>query len=70
VARTLDLIGERWTILILRDLFLQGPRRFQDFHDSLEGIAPNVLSARLRALEAAALVAAFTANTRFDSSTA
>ena len=56
VARTLDLIGERWTILILRDLFLQGPRRFQDFQDSLEGIAPNILSARLRDLEAAGLV--------------
>ena len=56
VARTLDLIGERWTILILRDLFLQGPRRFQDFQDSLEGIAPNILSARLRDLEGAALV--------------
>jgi DNA-binding HxlR family transcriptional regulator len=31
VARTLDVIGERWSILLLRDLFLQGPRRFQDF---------------------------------------
>ena len=30
VARTLDLIGERWTILLLRDLLLHGPRRFQD----------------------------------------
>ena len=56
MARTLDLIGARWTILILRDLFLQGPRRFQDYHDSLEGIAPNILSAPLRDLEAAALV--------------
>lgn len=56
VARTLDLIGERWTILILRELLLQGPRRFQDFQDSLEGIAPNILSARLRDLEGAELV--------------
>jgi DNA-binding HxlR family transcriptional regulator len=51
VARTLDLIGERWTILILRDLFLQGPRRFQDFQESLRGVAPNTLSARLKSLE-------------------
>lgn len=51
VARALDLIGERWTILILRDLFLQGPRRFQDFQESLRGVPPNTLSARLKSLE-------------------
>ncbi|HEY2629854.1 MAG TPA: helix-turn-helix domain-containing protein [Usitatibacter sp.] len=51
VARTLDLVGERWTLLILRDLYLHGPRRFQDLQDSLEGIAPNTLSARLKDLE-------------------
>jgi DNA-binding HxlR family transcriptional regulator len=56
VARTLDLIGERWTVLILRDLFLQGPRRFQDFQDSLAGIAPNILSTRLKNLEANGVV--------------
>jgi DNA-binding HxlR family transcriptional regulator len=57
VARTLDVIGERWTILLLRDLFLQGPRRFQDFQESLAGVAPNTLSARLKALEAQGLIA-------------
>jgi DNA-binding HxlR family transcriptional regulator len=57
VARTLDLIGERWTILLLRDLVLHGPRRFQDFQDSLSGIAPNTLSARLKDLEASGLIA-------------
>lgn len=56
VARTLDLIGERWTILLLRDLLRQGPRRFQDFQDALQGIAPNTLSARLKALEDNGLV--------------
>jgi DNA-binding HxlR family transcriptional regulator len=56
VARTLDLIGERWTILILRDLILEGPRRFQDLQDSLAGLAPNTLSARLKDLEANGLV--------------
>ncbi len=60
VAKTLDLIGERWTLLILRDLFLQGPRRFQDLQESLEGVAPNTLSARLKHLEASGLVARHT----------
>ncbi|MEM1048436.1 MAG: helix-turn-helix domain-containing protein [Pseudomonadota bacterium] len=51
VAKTLDIVGERWTILVLRDLFLEGPRRFQDFIESLEGISPNTLSDRLKTLE-------------------
>jgi DNA-binding HxlR family transcriptional regulator len=45
IARTLELIGERWTLLILRDVFL-GVRRFEDFQANL-GVARNVLSARL-----------------------
>ncbi|MGB5082674.1 MAG: helix-turn-helix domain-containing protein [Burkholderiales bacterium] len=57
VARTLDVIGERWTILLLRDLLLEGPRRFQDFQASLPGVAPNTLSARLKDLEKHGLVA-------------
>jgi DNA-binding HxlR family transcriptional regulator len=48
VARSLELIGERWTILILRDAFL-GVRRFEDFQRSL-GVARNVLQARLQRL--------------------
>lgn len=51
VAKTLDIIGERWTLLILRDLFLHGARKFQDLQESLTGIAPNTLSARLKLLE-------------------
>ena len=51
VARTLDIIGERWTILVLRDLLLEGPCKFQDFERSLAGISPNTLSARLKRLE-------------------
>jgi DNA-binding HxlR family transcriptional regulator len=51
VARTLNVIGSSWTCLILRDLLLNGERRFQDFQDSLEGIAPTTLSERLRSLE-------------------
>jgi DNA-binding HxlR family transcriptional regulator len=57
VARTLDLIGERWTILILRDLFLEGPRKFQDFEQSLAGISATTLSARLKKLEEHEIVA-------------
>lgn len=56
VARTLDLIGERWTILILRDLLLKGTRRFQDLQESLSGVAPNTLSARLKAMESQGLI--------------
>ncbi|MBS0149457.1 MAG: helix-turn-helix transcriptional regulator [Nitrospira sp.] len=51
VARALDVIGERWSILVLRDLFLHGPRRFQDFQDSLVGVASSTLSAWLKTLE-------------------
>ena len=51
VARALDVIGEKWSLLILRDLFRKGPRRFQDFEDGLPGVAPNTLSTRLKALE-------------------
>jgi DNA-binding HxlR family transcriptional regulator len=57
LARTLDLIGERWTLLMLRDLLLLGPRRFQDFQESLPGVAPNTLSARLKDMEANGLIA-------------
>ena len=57
VARSLDAIGERWTILMLRDLFLHGPRRFRDFEESLAGVAPNTLSARLKAMEQQGLIA-------------
>jgi len=56
IARTLDIIGERWTILILRDLFVGGPQKFQDFERSLSGISPNTLSARLKRLEEAGVV--------------
>src|ERR1700730_3218801 len=56
VARTLDVVGERWTLLILRDLFRQGPRKFQDLEASLTGIGPNTLSARLKRLEEAGIV--------------
>lgn len=52
IARTLDIIGDRWTILILRDLFLHPTRRFQDFEASLPGLTPAILSARIKELTA------------------
>ena len=51
VSLTLGVIGSSWTCLILRDLLLHGPRRFQDLQDSLSGIAPTTLSERLKTLE-------------------
>ena len=51
VVRALDVIGDSWTLLILRDLFLDGPRKFQDFQESLAGASPNTLSTRLKKLE-------------------
>ena len=57
VARALDVIGERWTLLILRDLILFGPRRFRDFEKSLKGMAPNTLSARIKGLEGRGVIA-------------
>jgi DNA-binding HxlR family transcriptional regulator len=56
VARALDIIGERWTLLILRDLMLHGPRRFQDFKRGFGGISPNTLSARLKTLEESGVI--------------
>ncbi len=55
IARTLDIIGDRWTVLVLRDLS-GGGRRFQDLLTSLEGISPNLLADRLKTLEAHGIV--------------
>lgn len=55
LARTLDILGERWTLLLVRELLL-GPRRFTDLLSGLPGIAPNLLSDRLRALEAQGVI--------------
>lgn len=56
VARASTIVGSRWTALILRDLLLKGSCRFQDLQNSLAGIAPNVLSERLKMLEAEGIV--------------
>jgi DNA-binding HxlR family transcriptional regulator len=56
VAKALDVIGERWTLLILRDLVHLGPRRYTDLLKSLPGIGTNLLASRLRLLEEAGIV--------------
>lgn len=50
IARTLDLIGERWTLLLLRELFT-GPRSYSQLEESLPGIGTNLLATRLKQLE-------------------
>src|SRR5450631_362437 len=55
VARALDLLGERWTLLIVREL-LTGPQRYSDLRDGLPGMWSNLLAQRLRDLDAAGLV--------------
>jgi DNA-binding HxlR family transcriptional regulator len=56
VAKALDVVGDRWTLLIIRELLLQGPCRYTDLKDGLPGIATNLLSDRLRDLEQAGLI--------------
>jgi DNA-binding HxlR family transcriptional regulator len=56
MARALDLVGDRWTLLIVRELLSQGPCRFTDLRRGLPGIPSNLLADRLRQLEAAALI--------------
>jgi DNA-binding HxlR family transcriptional regulator len=56
IARALDVVGERWTLLILRELSLEGPRKFQDFQRAFPSLSPNTLSARLKTLEAAGVI--------------
>src|SRR5437588_7160606 len=55
LARAFDVIGERWTPLLLRELSL-GPQRFVDLTDALPGIGPSLLATRLRDLEAEGVV--------------
>ena len=56
VAKALEVLGDRWTLLMVRDL-LRGAQRFQDFQTSLKGIAPTILSDRLKLMEEHGLIA-------------
>ena len=57
VARSLDLVGDRWVLLIVRELLSQGPCRFTDLRDGLPGIATNLLASRLKDMEENGLIA-------------
>lgn len=56
VARALDVVGDRWALLIVRELLLRGSCRYTDLRDGLPGIATNLLVARLRDLEGAGVL--------------
>lgn len=51
IATTLDLIGDRWTLLVVRDMLFFDKHRFEEFLDSPEGISTNILASRLKSLE-------------------
>jgi DNA-binding HxlR family transcriptional regulator len=55
LARALDILGERWSMLVVRELLI-GPKRFSDLMDGLPGIGANALSSRLKSLEADGLI--------------
>jgi DNA-binding HxlR family transcriptional regulator len=56
VSVSLEILGDRWTLLIIRDLMVRGYRTFREFLESGEGIATNILSNRLRRLRAAGII--------------
>jgi DNA-binding HxlR family transcriptional regulator len=56
IAKALDVIGDRWTILIIRELLIRGACRYTDLKNGLPGIATNLLSDRIRELESAGLI--------------
>ena len=56
VAKALDVIGDRWTLLIIRELLLQGACRYTDLRNALPGIATNLLADRIRELESEGLI--------------
>jgi DNA-binding HxlR family transcriptional regulator len=56
IAKSLDVVGDRWTLLIVRELALRGPSRYTDLRDGLPGIATNLLAERLRDLERAGVI--------------
>ena len=55
IAHALDLVGERWALLVVRELLL-GPKRFTDLREGLPNSSPNVLAQRLRELESAGII--------------
>lgn len=55
---SLERFGDRWSLLVIRDLMIRGYRTFKEFQQSGEGIASNILAARLRSLEASGILSA------------
>lgn len=58
VSLSLERFGDRWSLLIIRDMMVRGFRRFSEFQHSGEGIATNILAGRLQNLEAAGIIRA------------
>jgi DNA-binding HxlR family transcriptional regulator len=56
VSISLEILGDRWSLLIIRDLMVRGLRRFREFQQSGEGIATNILADRLQKLESAGII--------------
>ncbi len=57
LAKSLDVVGDRWTLLIVRELALRGACRYTDLRNGLPGIASNLLAERLRELDRAGVIA-------------
>lgn len=57
IAKSLDVVGDRWTLLIVRELAMRGSSRYTDLRNGLPGIATNLLADRLRELEQAGVIA-------------
>ncbi len=60
VSMSLEIFGDRWSLLIIRDLMVRGFRTFKEFQESGEGIATNILSDRLQNLRSSGIIAAET----------
>jgi DNA-binding HxlR family transcriptional regulator len=58
VSRSLEILGDRWSLLVIRDLMIRGAKYFKDFQESGEGIASNILADRLRKLQKAGIISA------------
>lgn len=63
VSISLEILGDRWSLLVIRDLMVRGYRTFKEFQQSGEGIATNVLTDRLRKLQAGGIITAESAET-------
>jgi DNA-binding HxlR family transcriptional regulator len=56
IACSLDLVGDRWTLLVIRDIMFLGKQRYEEFLESPEGISTNILANRLKSLEDMGLI--------------